>query len=271
MFSAYLLISHGSRDPRPQQAIAKLAELIRTKVEIQSATRTQTLPADRFLPMPDSERTAASAMVINSSWYALVGTATLELAEVPLHEQIRQFASVALGTGCNQVQLLPLFLLPGVHVMEDIPAEVALAKASLGQAITINQRSHLGAHPGLARLLANQLATIDADAKILISHGTRRTGGNELVESIADELGAMVAYWSMTPTLEEQIKVLADAGHKHMAILPYFLFSGGITDAIAQLVSRLQDQFSELDLRLCNPIGASSELADLIVDLIEKP
>jgi sirohydrochlorin ferrochelatase len=221
--------------------------------------------------MPDSERTAASAMVINSSWYALVGTATLELAEVPLHEQIRQFASVALGAGCTQVQLLPLFLLPGVHVMEDIPAEVALAKASLGQALAINQRSHLGAHPGLARLLANQLATIDADAKILLSHGTRRTGGNELVESIADELGAMVAYWSMTPTLEEQIKVLADAGHKHMAILPYFLFSGGITDAIAQLVSRLQDQFSELDLRLCNPIGVSSELADLIVDLIEKP
>ena len=269
MFSAYLLISHGSRDPRPPQAIAKLAELIRTKLEIQNATRTATLPGNRFLPMPDSDRTA-SAMVINSAWYPLVGTATLELGDVPLHEQIRQFANVALGTGCNQVQLLPLFLLPGVHVMEDIPAEVALAKASLGQAITINQRSHLGTHPGLARLLANQLATIDADAKILISHGTRRRGGNELVESIADDLGAIVAYWSMTPTLEEQVNVLAGAGHKHMAILPYFLFSGGITDAIAQLVSRLQDQFSELELRLCNPIGVSSELADLIVDLIEK-
>lgn len=270
MFSAYLLISHGSRDPRPQQAIAKLAELIRIKLESQSSTRTPTIEAGRLLQLSDSEQTVAPAVVVSSTWYPLVDTATLELGHAPLHEQIRQFASVALAAGCNQLQLLPLFLLPGVHVMEDIPEEVALALTSLGGAIAIKQLPYLGAHPGLRKMLAKQLATVNADAKILISHGTRRVGGNELVVATADALGAVVAYWSMTPTLEEQIKVLAGAGHQQIAILPYFLFSGGITDAIAKSVSSLQEQFSDLDLTLCNPIGVSSELADLVVDLIDK-
>lgn len=268
--SAYLLISHGSRDPRPQKAIAKLAELIRTKLETQGATWIPTINADRILPLPDRAVNTSPAMVVNSSWYPLVGIATLELAQMPLHEQIRQFASVALAQGCNQLQLLPLFLLPGVHVMEDIPAEVALAKTSLGEAIKINQRPHLGSHPGLANILARQMARVDSDAKILISHGTRRAAGNDAVKVVAENLGAIVAYWSMMPTLEEQINVLADAGHQQIAILPYFLFAGGITDAIGQLVARLANQYSQLDLMLCNPIGVSSELTDLIIDLIEN-
>jgi sirohydrochlorin ferrochelatase len=52
--------------------------------------------------------------------------------------------------------------------------------------------------------------------------------------------------------------------------LPYFLFAGGITDAIAQSVSGLQAQFPRLQLKLAEPIGASAQLADLIVDLIEQ-
>jgi sirohydrochlorin ferrochelatase len=116
-------------------------------------------------------------------------------------------------------------------------------------------------------MLASQGATVDADAKILLSHGTRRPGGNESVEAVAEHLGAVAAYWSVSPTLEEQFLDLASAGHKQIAILPYFLFSGGITDALAQSVSTLQERFPKLKLSLCDPIGVSSQLADLIVDL----
>ena len=269
----------------------KLAELVRAKLGNQDTTRELTqrdrslkaapperaslqenstiTPSNRFLQLPAPDQTAAPAIVVSSARYPLVGTAALELAYAPLHEQIRQFASVALSSGCNQLELLPLFLLPGVHVMEDIPREVALALASLGQAIVINQRPHLGAHPGLGRMLASQLATVDADAKILLSHGTRRAGGNQPVEAVAEQLGAVAAYWSVKPTLEEQLLALADAGHKQIAILPYFLFSGGITDALRQSVSSLQERFSKVQLSLCNPIGVSSQLADLVVDLIQ--
>jgi sirohydrochlorin ferrochelatase len=193
----------------------------------------------------------------------------LELADTPLHEQIRQFARTAVAGGCNQIQLLPLFLLPGVHVREDIPAEVALAQRDLGEAVGLNLRPHVGVHPGLGRLLASQWSGVDTDAKILLSHGSRRVGGNQPVEAMAQELGAVAAYWSVQPTLEEQIKVLVAGGHKRIGILPYFLFPGGITDAIAHKLDILHTEFPTVKLTLGEPIGTSDILANLIVDLIE--
>jgi sirohydrochlorin ferrochelatase len=255
----------------------QLAGLVRAKLGSQHAqeiltlgTRALSSQQERILQRLEVDRVARRTMVVANDGYPLVGTATLELASLPLHEQIRQFAREALSVGCHQVQLLPVFLLPGVHVMDDIPTEVALAHQSLGQAVVLNQRPYLGVHPGLVRILASQVATLDADANILLSHGSRRSGSYEAVEAVADQLGAVVAYWSVKPTLEEQLKVLADAGHKRIAIVPYFLFSGGITDAIAQRVASLQELFPRLQLTLAQPIGVSHELADLIVDLIEK-
>jgi sirohydrochlorin cobaltochelatase len=206
----------------------------------------------------------------NSTRYPLVGTATLELGYAPLNEQICQFASVSLANGCDRVQLLPLFLLPGVHVKEDIPTEVALAQECLGEAVMLSSRPHIGTHPNLARLLASHWVTLETDAKILLSHGSRRVGGNESVEAVAKQLGGAAAYWSVQPTLEEQIKGWAAEGHKQIAILPYFLFAGGITDAIAQQVNSLQAQFPSVQLSLGEPIGASAKLASLILDLIER-
>lgn len=283
--SAYLLTTHGSRDPRPQQAMEQLAERVRCVLRTQEAIGKQPLdtsqgPSIRIHDLSfhvhrgwqrcEVQSPAKVTTVANNAGYPLVGTATLELADIPLHEQIRQFASLALADGCNQLQVLPLFLLPGVHVREDIPTEVALAQECLGKAVMIAQRPHLGVHPDLGRLLAMQWATVNADAKILLSHGSRRTGGNEPVAVIAKQLGAVAAYWSVPPSLEEQIQRLALVGHKQIAILPYFLFSGGITDAIAHRVSELQAQFPNLQLSLSEPIGASAELATLIVDLIKQ-
>jgi sirohydrochlorin ferrochelatase len=63
------------------------------------------------------------------------------------------------------------------------------------------------------------------------------------------------------------VKAFVEAGKEEIAILPYFLFAGGITDAIAQTVERLSQQFPSAKLQMAEPIGASAELADLIWDL----
>ncbi|NEO97964.1 MAG: sirohydrochlorin chelatase [Symploca sp. SIO2E9] len=274
MSSAYLLISHGSRDQRPHLAMEKLAELVGAKLATRRVSWGVEGAEENYLYSRTSTsanaNSAAPAVVTSSTGFPLVGTAILELAEVPLHEQIRQFASLALAAGYNQLQLLPVFLLPGVHVSEDIPAEVALAQQSLGGAIGLKLLPYLGAHPGLRSILASQLAGVETDAKILISHGTRRVGGNQPVEAMADYLGAVAAYFSVSPSLEEQIQVLAAAGYRQIVILPYFFFCGGITDAIAQMVAQIQLHSPKLRLSLGEPIGASAQLADLIVDLIEQ-
>ncbi|MEC4815986.1 MAG: sirohydrochlorin chelatase [Scytonema sp. PMC 1069.18] len=241
MASAYLLISHGSRDPRPEIAMRHLAMLLCRKIQA-------------YLARSD----------------VLVGAAYLELHPKPLHEQIRQFATEAIASGCHCLKIIPLFLLPGVHVMEDIPDEVALAKQLLSREIEVHLQPHLGSYPGLERLLVGQLADITSSAKILVAHGSRRPGSEQPVEALASVLGAVTAFWSHPPSLESRVKELITAGYKQIAILPYFLFAGGITDAIALKQQELKLLFPEVSFQLAEPLGASVELADVIWDLVER-
>jgi sirohydrochlorin cobaltochelatase len=235
--SAYLLISHGSRDPRPQIAAAQLAAQI-----AQSST-------------PN----------------LLVKTAVLECSPLPLHQQIQAFAQDAIAQNYTHLYLFPLFLIPGVHVMEDIPAEVAIAQSLLDPSLTLTTLPYLGTDPNLYQLLEHSapLSSSSSPAgRVLISHGSRRVGGNAPVEAIAARLGAVAAYWSVAPSLQTQVADLVGQGCAEIAILPYFLFEGGITDAIAQTVTQLSQEFPTARLKMTETLGANPGLAKHIVQLI---
>lgn len=258
MPSAYLLVSHGSRDPRPQIAMQQIAKLIYQHQERIAANN-----------LYNSNRlTSRSSLAYLAK--PLVETACLELSSLPLHQQIVEFSDRALAEGYDRLQVVPLFLLAGVHVTEDIPQEVARARAIVGQKLSIDLRSHLGTHPNLIRLLASQRAINTADASILLAHGSRRPGAKVAVERIAEELGASVAYWAIPPKIATRVQELVDIGRQRIAIVPYFLFAGGITDAIASHVTELSYQFPFAHLQLLEPIGASAELANLIIDLVQE-
>ncbi|MCC5637769.1 sirohydrochlorin chelatase [Nostoc sp. CHAB 5844] len=240
MSSAYLLVSHGSRDPRPEIALQQLKELIDKKQ--------QSYPSGK----------------------KLVGLAYLETRPEPLHVQIKEFAHSAVIAGCNCLKIIPLFLLPGVHMMQEIPEEVALTQQAIGQNISLELLPYLGSQPGLTTLLSQQMADITTQAWILLAHGSRRPGFQQPVENIAVNLDAVAAYWSVPPSLETQVEELVAAGKEKIAILPYFLFAGGITDAIAQLTETLKLKFPAVTFQLAQPLGASAELADLIWDLMNE-
>lgn len=257
MPSAYLLVSHGSRDPRPQIAMEQLSCLLS---HLQIVTKTVAGEQRRRVALE------------NHQLRITVGTAYLELSPTSLHEQIIEFADRALVQGYKRIEIVPLFLLSGVHVMEDIPAEVSIAQKTLGQAIKLDITPHLGTHPGLISLLAQQANTqvnTKAQKWILLAHGSRRAGAKEPVEAIALHLGALSAYWAVAPSLESRVQKLVSAGYQEIGIIPYFLFAGGITDAIAQMVDQLQEKFPSVRLHLAQPLGASQELAGLILDLVD--
>ncbi|NJO77957.1 MAG: sirohydrochlorin chelatase [Cyanobacteria bacterium RM1_2_2] len=254
--SAYLLVSHGSRDPRPQIALEHLAQLVTQRLRESTPIH---LGAGHVL-----ERTP------------LVGTAVLELAPLPLHQQIQQFAEQAMLCGYETIDIVPLFLLAGVHVMEDIPAEVRIAQQQLQNAqknIQIHVRMHLGSQEQLWQLLINPVEPMTTDpqsGKVVVSHGSRRAEGNLVIEQIAAQIGALPAYWSVAPSLETQVTELIKRGYQQIAILPYFLFEGGITDAIGQTVEHLKGQFPYAQLHFSRPIGATSALADQAFELMTR-
>lgn len=254
MLSAYLLVSHGSRDPRQEIAMQQLAKLVNNKLE------------------SNLQRSIIGG-VVSPPKCELVGTAYLELKPEPLHEQIKRFAQMLKANGYHRLKILPLFLLPGVHVMEDIPGEVALAQQA-AEDIIIELQPYLGSHAGVENLLAKQIAKSSENCYnqgwILLTHGSRRPGSKKQVEAMAANLGVLTAYWSVAPSLESRVKQLVSAGCKNITILPYFLFAGGITDAIARSEQELKLQFPAVRFQLAEPLGASAELADLIWDLIHK-
>lgn len=250
--SGYLLVYHGSRDPRPESAMQQLAGKISQKL--------------RSYPARDTNSSVVSTLKHELS----VGTASLEFASQPLHSQIIDFARNAASKGCSSLQILPLFLLPGMHVMEDIPTEVSQAKSVLGEDIVINLQPYLGSHPGLESLLANQLCINRADATILLAHGSRRQSATILIEEISARLGLVTAYWASPPSLESRVADLFSMGCRKINVVPYFLFAGGITDTITRTIEKLKLNFPTISFQLSKPLGASAEIIELIWDLMER-
>lgn len=278
-----MLVFHGSRDRRPQAAVKKLSEYFSCRIQhIQLATSGSASAIEVDLDAGEGNGQVArssdpNSLAVSTENQPIVAIAALECSSESLHTAIvrlgntlQTIARHLVKSEPMMIQILPLFLLQGVHVMEDIPQEVALAQQALGTSVRLGITSHLGSRLRLQRLITERMAAFPAEAWILLAHGSRRPGANQAVEGLAERLGAIPAYWSVPPDLESRLVELVNSGTKRVAIFPYFLFSGSVTDAIAQLVARLAAQFPTLDLHLIPPLDATPELADLLVDLVEE-
>jgi sirohydrochlorin cobaltochelatase len=198
----------------------------------------------------------------------LVETAQLELASTPLHVQIGEFADRCQNNGIDRIIMLPLFLIPGVHVMEDIPAEVALADRQIGNKVKLVVTAFLGENPDFSNLFARNRLTLPSQS-IILAHGSRRAGSNQIVERLAHDLDLQTAYWSVSPSLADRVAAAIATGATEIGILPYFLFAGGITDAIAESTAQLRVQYPQVKLILGEPIGNSPELVATIGKILK--
>ncbi len=264
LFSSYLLVAHGSRDPQFELNLQKLAQSVRQQLNDRLAV--SNLKNYKQSNGKNQEKLATNISQNNEVFTSLVETACLELAPLPLHKSIEQFARIVCQAGWKKLEILPLFLAPGVHVNEDLPAEVARAQQKLGAEIKLELLPYLGSNWQLSKLLDKQFASLTVDARILLAHGSRRASANQTVEALALELDAIAAYWSVSPQLSERVEELVLQGKKKIAIVPYFLFSGSITLAIAQQVKQLQETFPKTELVIGQPLGATTELAKIIIE-----
>ncbi|MEO1590682.1 MAG: CbiX/SirB N-terminal domain-containing protein [Cyanobacteria bacterium J06632_22] len=229
---------------------------------VRSVSPTAVATRSRAATLPRATRTALSPA-------GIVGTAVLECSPLSLKQQIYEFAQRVKAAGIRQVQLVPVFLMAGVHVVDDIPAEVSAAQQLLGGDVELLLCDHLGSRPELINLLEDRLASLPQAGQLMVAHGSRRRHGNRGVENVARQLGVDIAYWAVPPDLESQTIALMQQGAQTLTILPYFLFSGGITDAIAHRTEELAERFPKVNFRLLPPLGASAALADIVVKLVK--
>lgn len=263
--SAYLLVSHGSRDPRPQVALDRLAYLVDQKLVTREISRVN----HRAVSSPKNLTEGTTTLLCEPKSIS-VRTATLECHPLPLHEQIIEAAYLNQASGFSRLKIVPLFLLPGVHVQVDLPAEVEAAQSQLGNSIQLELCPYLGSFSQILDILAQKFNPDLSEVRIIFAHGSRRAGGNTVIENLANQLNAIACYWSVAPNLDAIISDLDLDKSKKITILPYFLFSGGITDAIAAQVQQFQQKFPQIAFKISSPLGATPEIAQLILDLVNS-
>ncbi|YAI82310.1 MAG: sirohydrochlorin chelatase [cyanobacterium endosymbiont of Rhopalodia sterrenbergii] len=267
MTSAYLLVTHGSQAPRTQIAAERLANIVKQQLSLRQPIRISRSLSAKNRTVETSMR--GSTDLLQSVSSPLIETAPLELTFVSLSQRIQQLGERAKNQGIQNLKIIPLFLLPGVHVREDIPEEVAIAQQHLGKTINLELMPYLGSYCRLTFFLSRQFEEAATVGKILIAHGSRYRGGNQPIEAIAHHLQALPAYWSVAPNLINPINILVRQGKKNITIVPYFLFSGRITTAIVQQVKQLQLAVPQIKLKMGSPLGATPELARLIIEIIQ--
>ncbi|NCO75649.1 MAG: sirohydrochlorin chelatase [Cyanobacteria bacterium] len=228
---AYIFVVHGSRNPNYRHQLHKLTENI-----------TKLLSKEGFSP--------------------LLTTAYLELENQPLSFKISDFAQECAIKGYATLKILPLFLLSGTHVLQDIPQQVEIAR--LSSSIPLELMPHLGKSEDLMALLQNKYQQQPTTHRILLSHGTSITQGNQEIKAIAQKLNANIAYWSIFPYFANIIDNLLNYNPESIAIVPYFLFSGKITETIEQEIV-LRSKNTKTKLIFIPPFGATKELAQVIV------
>ncbi len=234
--SAYFLIAHGSRDPRSRQALEACTMFVRQALD--------------------------PSQSLEQAW-PLVGAGVLEFGDQPLAVQIETFAKTASRDGIRRIFLLPLFLMAGNHVKQDLPEAVQMAQRHSSSELTLCP--HLGSHPDIQNLVRDRMSQTHCDRWILLAHGTRRPHGNESVENLAEQLNATPTFWATEPNLETQLETWA-GNHQRVGIVPYFLFTGSIIDVILKDIHRLKLRFTALDLQITQPLNPSAQMAKLLLD-----
>jgi sirohydrochlorin cobaltochelatase len=228
--SAYLLVVHGSRDPQYEVALASLVANCQ----------------HRFPPG------------------TLLSAAYLELAESDLATQVAAFARQALAQGCQQLHILPLFLAPGIHASQDIPAAIAATSLPIGcQLKLLEPIGH-----SMVEVLAGIRSTLPPQT-ILLVHGSRSS--SLFLPELAAAIDCQLAYWAI-PTA--QASSLADsatawADWPEVGILLYFLFPGKITTAITEYTNELRLRFPHVRWQITPPLADGAALVTKIVELFQ--
>jgi sirohydrochlorin ferrochelatase len=160
--------------------------------------------------------------------------------------------------GADEITVVPVFLLPGIHVNEDIPA--AFSKYP---SVTFHYGKPLGADEMMVEILHDRLAEARFSAQedevvLLVGHGSRDPEAKREFEKLASRLNveAYTAYLTTSVFYHDMIEKLVG---KKIYLLPHLLFTGGY-------VTKMEESLLGYGERIvfCRPIGFDGKLISLI-------
>jgi sirohydrochlorin cobaltochelatase len=227
-----LAVAHGSKDPASQEVVREL--LVRAAA-LRPGLRT------------------AAAYVDNAS------------------PSIRAALAGLVDDGVRDVVVLPLLLTPASHSKTDVAASVQVGRRA-HPGVRLRYGRPLGPHPVLVEVLARRLAEAGADPGdpvVLVAGGALDPDANAQVAATARLLfegrswpSVDIAFASTArPTVPEALERLRAQGFGRASVARYFLGPG----YLPRLVERQAQSVQGLEVVVSAPLGASDELASLLV------
>ena len=226
-----ILTAHGSADPRSAEVTHGVADQIR-----------------RLRPGLD------------------VRVAFCEKSTPNLHDVLAELRGPAIVT--------PLLLASAYHARIDIPSIVE--ESAAGQRGDVLQTDTLGEDPRLVELLRRRLSEIgvqphERDTGVVItavgsSHAQANAGTATLGPALAKGTawaGVQVAFATTQPSVSEAIDEMRHAGVRRIALAPWFIAPGLITDRVAAVAAAA-------DVAVAEPLGAHPLLGATVLDRVDR-
>lgn len=243
---AILLVGHGTKDPRGQSEFLELADLLAAR-----------LPA----------RTVRACF--------------LELAEPSIGSQIAELAAQS----AQPLTVVPLLLFAAGHAKEDIPQAVAQALRPFAPR-RVRLSEPLGDHPKVVELSAMRYGQAVASRKpisaedtalLLVGRGSSDAQTSENLAKIAAARNTTAevaeirqAFLAVTPPrFEQAVDELAATPYRRVVIQPHLLFSGKLTQRIADRAAHLQEN-SDREWVVAPPLGPHSLLVEALQERISS-
>ncbi len=168
----------------------------------------------------------------------------------------------------------PLLLASAYHARVDIPAMIDAAKVPVRQADT------LGEDPRLVEVAHQRLTEIEPDESrdsvpsgsgvLIVAVGSSHTAANARTATLASALSARggwgrvrVAYATTEPSVADGIAALRRDGADRIAVAPWFIAPGKITDRVAAVAA-------DLGAAMAEPLGAHPLLAETVLDRFDR-
>ena len=163
----------------------------------------------------------------------------------------------------------PLLLASAYHARVDIPAMIAESQADVLQADT------LGEDPRLIEVLRHRLAPLTTGHRnvgvLVVAVGSSHADANARTAALGDALAAddrwgavQVAYATgPQPSVADGIAALRQRGARHIAMAPWFIAPGRITDRVSAIAGAHGVMMAE-------PLGAHPLLAATVLDRFDR-
>lgn len=175
----------------------------------------------------------------------------------------------------TRIVVQPYFLTDGQFARADIPRQTRQLQAAY-PAVQFCVGAVLGAHARMSRLVQARIPAAPRwDAVVLVAHGSHYPQARAQIARLVRQLQAALGAIPVTdafldinhPDLGARCQALLQAGHRRLAVMPYFLHAGRhVKEDLPRILNATEAAWKGSALRLLDYVHDPAGLAGIICD-----